>query len=192
MLLGISGALYNRRSPSYHASSLLYLPSRVSPRQSRYQLDRRPAFERQVTRSMDPARYIQQQQQQHAVEELISGLSPDIADMMPASLDLDLHNESSLSSGILDTAKLRSAGNTLSELWIHSEFLASQKLASLPLKPWSPGSPALGSNTLTLQCAIFCEQLVAKFEPQRRTGHHLEFYVMAHMSLQVCDDLLTV
>ena len=137
---------------------------------------------------MDPAPYSQQQ----AVKELASGLSPDVADMMPASLDLDLHNESSLSSGVLNTAKLRSAGNTLSGLWSLSELLASQKLASLPLKPWSPGSPALGTNTLTLQCAVFCEQLVVKFELLRRTGSHLELYVMAHMSLQVWNDLLTV
>ena len=187
MLLGTSGALHHQQTPSYHASLVLNIRSRVFPRQSRHRLYRRPASERQVTRSMDPPRYSQQQ-----VQELASRLSPDIADLMPTSLDLDLHNESSLSSGILNTAKLRNAGNTLSELWMHSELLASQKLALLPSKLWSPESPALGIDTLTLQCAIFCEQLVVKFELLRHTGSHLDFYVMAHMSLQVCNDLLTV
>lgn len=115
-----------------------------------------------------------------------SVLSEEVVAVIPATLDLDCLLSSDKSFlGVLDTAKLLEAGNSLSKLWSKCEALSSARLSSLPLAARQPGSPLFRNNHLAIQGRILCEQLDARYSPLQSSGQPLDFYVMSCVCIKV-------
>lgn len=118
-------------------------------------------------------------------------VSREVAELISADFDLECNLQSNGSqSGTLDTEWLAIAGNSLSKLWYNSENVTARLVESLPLAARQRTLPAFAANQLTLQCGLFCQQLVDTRHLLRPGSNHLDLYVMSNLCVKVGCDLL--
>ena len=119
-----------------------------------------------------------------ASSDSVLSMSEEVVAVIPGTVDLDCLLSSDKSFlGVLDTAKLLEAGNSLSKLWSKCGARSSATLSSLPLAARQPGSPLIRNNHLAIQSCIFCAQLDAS--PPKSSGQLSDFYVMSCLCVKV-------
>jgi hypothetical protein len=116
----------------------------------------------------------------------LSSLRPDVLQVLPGAVDLDLRLQGEmLERGVLDTSILSSVDNPLGSLWLSTEKPVDEYMARQLAREHYPNLVHDSANTLVLRLRTFCSDFTRTYVRDNSKPAHLDFYVLASSSVKV-------